>query len=97
MRSDNLVTRERSQDLQFHSGLDIGIRSTRPSINGRRSHYSEVGDKRLKGIRVMETTPGVTRVVLDLESPAEFTVSRLDNPTRMIIELRPAGATPMPH
>jgi N-acetylmuramoyl-L-alanine amidase len=29
-----------------------------------------------------------------LESPAEFTVSRLDNPSRMIIELRAVGAAP---
>ena len=62
----------------------------RPRIDGRRVFTTEVGDKLLKRIRVAETVPGVTRLVLDLESAAEFTVSRLDNPSRLIIELRPA-------
>jgi N-acetylmuramoyl-L-alanine amidase len=62
----------------------------RPRIDGRRVFTTEVGDKLLKRIRVAETVPGVTRLVLDMESAAEFTVSRLDNPSRLIIELRPA-------
>ena len=61
-----------------------------PRIDGRRVFATEVGDKLLKRIRVAETVPGVTRLVLDLESAAEFTVSRLENPSRLIIELRPA-------
>src|SRR6185436_19529895 len=60
----------------------------RPSIEGKRMYASEVGDKLLKRIRVSETTPGVTRVVLDLESAVEFTISRLENPSRLIVELR---------
>jgi N-acetylmuramoyl-L-alanine amidase len=68
----------------------------RPSIDGKRLYTTEVGDKLLRRIRVAETVPGVTRVVLDLETAAEFSVSRLDNPSRMIIELRPARAVPAP-
>jgi N-acetylmuramoyl-L-alanine amidase len=68
----------------------------RPSIDGRRLFSAEVGDKLLKRIRVAETAPGITRVVLDLESSAEFTLSRLDNPSRMIIELRASGPTRAP-
>lgn len=68
----------------------------RPSIDGKRLYSSEVGDKLLKRIRVAETVPGVTRVVLDLEAAAEFSISRLDNPSRLIIELRPARTVPAP-
>src|SRR2546425_608933 len=53
---------------------------------------TEVGDRLLKRIRIAETSPRVTRIVLDLESAADFSVSRLENPSRFIIELRPVGA-----
>jgi len=69
------------------------IAGARPHIDGKRLYADEVGDKLVKRIRVAETAPGITRVVLDLQSDADFTVSRLDNPSRLIIELRPAGGT----
>jgi N-acetylmuramoyl-L-alanine amidase len=52
-----------------------------------------VGDRTLKQIRVAETQRGVTRIVLDLEQESDFTASQLSNPERLIIELRPKGAT----
>jgi N-acetylmuramoyl-L-alanine amidase len=84
----------RSDRAQNPERIFFDLAGTRPSIDGHRLFSAEVGDKRLKRIRVAETMPGITRVVLDLESPAEFTVSRLDNPSRMIIELRPSGVRP---
>ena len=53
-----------------------------------------VSDHFVRQIRVAEPQPDVTRVVLDLEAPVESTTSRLDNPTRLIIELRSAGSAP---
>ncbi len=53
-----------------------------------------VSDHFVRQIRVAEPQPNVTRVVLDLEAPVESTTSRLDNPTRLIIELRAAGSAP---
>ncbi len=50
-----------------------------------------VGDKRLKQIRVAEVSPGRTRIVFDLEGPAEVVSSQLVNPDRLMIELRPKG------
>jgi len=82
----------RADRAQNPDRIFFDLSGTRPFIEGHRLFSAEVADKLLKRIRVAETMPGVTRVVLDLESPAEFTVSRLDNPSRMIIELRPAGA-----
>ena len=54
-------------------------------------HVIAVGDALLKQIRVAETQPGVTRVVLDLEQHAEFTASQLSSPDRLMIELRAEG------
>ena len=51
-------------------------------------HIIPVGDALLKQIRVAETQPGVTRVVLDLEQTAEFTASQLSQSDRLMIELR---------
>ena len=51
-------------------------------------HVITVGDALVKQIRVAETQPGVTRVVLDLEQHAEFTASQLSNPDRLMIEVR---------
>jgi N-acetylmuramoyl-L-alanine amidase len=48
-----------------------------------------VNDKLLKRIRVGETQPGRTRIVLDIEPPIQFTASQFTD--RLMIELRPAG------
>jgi N-acetylmuramoyl-L-alanine amidase len=71
------------------------IVGARPSFEGKRL-YSKLldGDKLVQKIRVAETTPGVTRVVLDLASDVEVTTSKLANPSRLILELR-VGKTPI--
>jgi N-acetylmuramoyl-L-alanine amidase len=88
--------RYRSDRVQNPDRIFFDFVGSRPHIDGHRLFSSEVGDRLLKRIRVAETTPGVTRIVLDLESAAEFTVSRLDNPSRLIIELRPSGTRHAP-
>lgn len=86
----------RSDRVDDPARIFFDFTGARPHIDGKRLFSDEVGDKLLKRIRVAETAPGVTRVVLDLESTADFSVSRLDNPNRLIIELRPAGALRKP-
>ncbi len=86
----------RSDRVENPDRIFFDFTGARPHIEGKRLFSDEVGDKLLRRIRVAETSPGVTRVVLDLESPADFSVSRLDNPDRLIIELRPAGAVRKP-
>jgi N-acetylmuramoyl-L-alanine amidase len=90
------AVRLRSDRVQNPDRIFFDFVGARPSIDGQRLFSTEVGDKLLKRIRVAETIPGVTRVVLDLESAAQFSVSELDNPKRLIIELRPPGAPPAP-
>jgi N-acetylmuramoyl-L-alanine amidase len=52
-----------------------------------------VYDRLVKQIRVGGPQKAVTRVVLDLEAPVEFTTSRLENPARLIIEVHKVGYT----
>jgi len=55
-----------------------------------------VDDKLVKRIRMAETQPGVTRIVLDLAGNAQFNASQLANPDRLMIELRPGDAPAIP-
>jgi N-acetylmuramoyl-L-alanine amidase len=61
-----------------------------------------VNDKLIKRVRVAETLPGVTRVVLDLGNSTDYTAIQLSNPDRLIIELRrpeqtaPPATQPLP-
>ncbi len=71
---------------------------------GRKGFQSfPVGDRLVKQIRVAQTKPNVTRIVIDLSGEVELSASKLANPSRLMIELRPvvtatprAPATPRP-
>lgn len=67
------------------------IQGVRPQMADRKIFVIPVGDSLLKQIRVAETQPGVTRIVLDVEDrdpPVQFTASQLSGPERLIVELR---------
>ena len=53
-----------------------------------------VGDTRLKQIRMVEVEPGSTRLVFDLAQPVEYTAARLNQPSRLLVELKGASAPP---
>ncbi len=69
--------------------LYFDILHSRPWIAKRRYATREVGDKLIRRVRVAETAPGTTRIVFDFAAPADFKVTRLDAPDRMVIEFRP--------
>lgn len=48
-----------------------------------------VNDRRVKQIRIAPLSGNVTRLVFDLEAPAEIVSSQLVNPDRLMIEIRP--------
>jgi len=50
-----------------------------------------VGDKLVSQIRVAHQSATQTRVVVDLEADAEYTVAELKAPNRLVIEVAPAG------
>ncbi|MBI2681550.1 MAG: N-acetylmuramoyl-L-alanine amidase [Candidatus Solibacter usitatus] len=84
--------RYRAERIQDPDRIFFDLIGARPSIKGKRVHSAEIGDKLVKRIRVAETQPDVTRVVLDLEAGVDFTVSQLANPDRVMIELRPVNS-----
>ena len=83
--------RFRSDRLNNPDRLFFDLLATKPRLGVKGMQVTPVDDKLLKRIRVAETQPGMTRVVLDLESPVDYTASQLSNPDRLMIELRPAA------
>ena len=68
--------------------LFFDIHGARPEMVSKGVHTIAVGDALVGQIRVAETQPEVTRVVLDLVKAAAVTTSQLSNPNRLMIELR---------
>jgi N-acetylmuramoyl-L-alanine amidase len=54
----------------------------------------EVNDHRVKQIRIAPLNSGTTRIVFDLEAPADIIYSQLVNPDRLMIEIRPRNSMP---
>jgi N-acetylmuramoyl-L-alanine amidase len=68
----------------------------RPPSSARRGLETiEVNDRRVKAIRVAPLNGAATRIVFDLEGPADIIYSQLVNPDRLMIEIRPK-TTPVP-
>jgi N-acetylmuramoyl-L-alanine amidase len=92
------VAIEVSADFKYHQErlsdpdrIFFDIPGARPEMTDRKIFTIPVGDPLLKQIRIAETQPGVTRVVLDIEQhdpPLQYTASQLSGPARLIIELR---------
>ena len=79
--------------------LFLDLAETRLGIVERGVHIVKVNDSLVRQIRVAQNQPRVTRVVLEMVRPAEYEISQLSNPPRIIIEIRGKGApavTPPP-
>ena len=81
----------KSDSLETPPRLFFDVQGAKPSMAQK---TIPVGDHLLKQIRVAETQPGTTRIVLDLEQNADFTASQLSNPERLIVEIRAKGTKP---
>ena len=64
------------------------IHGARPQMISKGIHTIAVGDPLVQQIRVAETQPEVTRIVIDLLQAASVTTSQLSNPNRLVLELR---------
>jgi N-acetylmuramoyl-L-alanine amidase len=85
----------RSEHIDGPDRIFLDLSGVRPGQ--RKIQVIQVGDKVLKQIRIAETMPGTTRIVLDLAAPAEYVASQLTVPDRIIIEVRPRGqSAPQP-
>jgi N-acetylmuramoyl-L-alanine amidase len=66
------------------------------ALPGMAQRTIAVGDRLIKQIRIAETQPGTTRIVLDLEQDADFSASQLSNPERLMVEIRTKGTKASP-
>ena len=64
-----------------------------PATSHRGLQTIQVGDRRIKQIRLAEVVSGKLRIVFDLEGPVEVVSSQLVNPDRLMIEVRPKGTS----
>jgi N-acetylmuramoyl-L-alanine amidase len=55
-----------------------------------------VGDELLQRVRIARREGEITRVVLDLQKSAQVIASQIDNPDRLMIEVRPDTPPPLP-
>ena len=76
--------------------LFFDVLHARPLINGRRIASKEINDGLVKRVRIAETAPGTTRVVFDLSGQVDYTVSTLDAPDRLVVELTSTRGTARP-
>ncbi|MDR3701187.1 MAG: N-acetylmuramoyl-L-alanine amidase [Candidatus Sulfopaludibacter sp.] len=95
------VAIEVSGDFQYHSDrlhdperIYFDIVDSHPLIGKKPFYIESIDDKLLHRIRVAETVPGVTRVVLELGDSVQVSTSQLTTPNRLMIELRAMGAAP---
>ena len=95
------VALQTSEEVQFTDGrvqgperVFVDLVDTKPNRDFRGLAYSiPVNDERVKQIRVAMNNRGTTRVVLDLVDPsAEYTLSRLTTPDRVVVEVRTKAA-----
>ena len=82
-----------SDRAQNPERIFFDISHARPWINHKRMATREINDALVSRIRMAETAPGTTRVVLDLTGKDEYTVSTLNTPDRIVIEVTPPGGT----
>jgi N-acetylmuramoyl-L-alanine amidase len=71
------------------------IQRALPLIDGHRYATQIVDDKLVSKVRVAETSPGTTRIVFDLKVPANFKMTRLDSPDRMVIDIEAMRPEPV--
>src|SRR5580692_9891968 len=67
----------RSDQLHDPERVYYDITNSRPKFDNKRLYTEDLDDPFVKRVRVAETTPGVTRVVLDLNGMVEATASVL--------------------
>ena len=89
---------EVSGDFEYHTErlhnperVFFDIFRARPAFDGKRALQEGVGDKLVSKVRIAETLPGVTRVVLDLASPVVYTASTIGQPQPVGDRTAPGG------
>jgi N-acetylmuramoyl-L-alanine amidase len=79
----------RADRLDNPDRLFFDLPRTKPAKNPKGVEIIRVGDALIRQIRIAETVPGTTRIVLDLNSSVEHSALQLANPDRLVVEIRP--------
>ncbi len=82
----------RSDRIHNPERVYFDILNARPNFDSRRLYSEALVGPLAQRVRVAETTPGVTRVVIELGEDVEVASSTLSNPYRLIVELRKGSA-----
>jgi len=86
----------RAERIDTPDRLVVDLIGVRRQPKARGIEVIPMGDRLARQIRIATLMPGVTRVVVDLNLPADFSCSQLKNPDRVIVELHQPGALPGP-
>lgn len=71
------------------------LNASRPEFMRKGTHTIPVNDTRVKQIRVAETQPGITRIVIDLDGgELDVNTSQSSRPDQLLVEVRAKGHTP---
>ncbi len=84
----------KSERLDKPDRLFFDVFGARPEMARHGVETIPVDDPIVKQLRVAETQPGVTRVVIDLKQAVGLSTSQLNNPSRLIVELKTPDAKP---
>jgi N-acetylmuramoyl-L-alanine amidase len=95
------VAIETTSEAQYHAEridrpdrLFLDLAGVQRQAGTRGLQVIPVGDKLVKQIRVALVETGTARVVIDLAAPADYSISQITNPDRIMIELRLSGHGP---
>lgn len=84
----------RAERIDTPDRLVVDLIDVRRQPKARGIEVIPVRDRLVRQIRMATLMPGVTRVVVDLNVPADFSISQLRNPDRVIVELHKLGTLP---
>lgn len=78
----------RYESLANPDRIFIDLTGARLAVPGKGMRVIPVGDELVRQIRAAETKPQVIRVVLDLTGAADYEITQLTNPFRVMVEVR---------
>jgi N-acetylmuramoyl-L-alanine amidase len=83
-----------TEQIETPSRVFFDLTGLQPPSSARHNMQAiQVNDHRLRQIRVARLSGDKTRIVFDLDGPAEVVSSQLVNPDRLMVEIRPRGTS----
>ena len=86
----------RTDRLHNPERVYFDILNSHPRLDNRRVYAKDLDGTLVERVRVAETVPGITRVVLDLMGTVDVSTTQLSSPNRLIVEVRAGKAPAIP-